>query len=829
MGEAVAWLGAAGAAAMGVLALLPAANTGRWACLCGAAMCAGLSLGVSATRSGFPPGATQGVARLVGRVASAPRETAVGADVLAGLAHGSASLVFELEVEGVQRGDATYPASAAVIVRVEELGTLPPRGTRVRVTGWYRPPGRALNPGSRASTGDGSLAVARVSSVERLDSPHDSPLPRLRLAADAALTASFPAWATPSWRALVKAMTSGVREPALVAPGAEFRMAGMSHILAISGFNVAVLVGVGAAVAASLGAGFSVRALAALATSLLFLLVTEPEVSVLRAGLGAGIAALAGIRGGRARGLGTLGAVAMITLLLDPTSLFSAGFQLSYGVVLGLLTLASAPAERWQARVQAIIDRVPLLGPSAHEHVSVMTGWFVTACASSVVAFTVSTPIALWHGGFVSTYAAPISVFTMPAAALVTIGGVAAIAVGSVFPPAAVVPGSIACGCAAFLAWVARAAADWPCTTWWIGRPAMWWVVAAVAAVVAMWVAPRRWQRCAAALAVCGLAALAWNGPARPHGDWPRAGELRVESLDVGNGACVLVRSHTHAILYDAGTSSDDSAGSRRVVPALAALGVRRIDAIVLSHDRLAHHSAVPEVCRAFDATRVIASGNALDAPSRSLRAVGTWLRARGIEPEPHQAGDAIVVGDIQLEALWPYPKGHESPSDRAGDASLVLRVALAESVESVEIVESVERGAGKVDPPGVTPRAVMLLGGLEPAGCDALRRQFERQSARVAASGAGADVGAGAGEPACSLLVLPRGRGDSEALARLVATIQPRATIATAERTAEGRPGAQRVDILADGAVLAFTWTQSGWRALDEHGALQAHHVADR
>ncbi|MBL9141419.1 MAG: ComEC/Rec2 family competence protein, partial [Phycisphaerae bacterium] len=93
-------------------------------------------------------------------------------------------------------------------------------------------------------------------------------------------------------------MTSGVRDPALAGPGAEFRMAGMSHILAISGFNVAVLVGVGSALAAALGAGVSVRAGAALATSLLFLLVTEPEVSVLRAGLGAGIAALAGMRGG---------------------------------------------------------------------------------------------------------------------------------------------------------------------------------------------------------------------------------------------------------------------------------------------------------------------------------------------------------------------------------------------------------------------------------------------------------------------------------------------------------------------------------------------------
>ncbi|MFO0782777.1 MAG: ComEC/Rec2 family competence protein [Phycisphaerales bacterium] len=808
--RAVVWVAVAGVASLSVLACLSAVDAGRWSCLAGAALFAGLAISLQHQAARLRP-KDEGVARVWGTVASAPRQAATGADVLAVHAYGTASQVFELEATAFEAADGTlHPTLAALVVRVQELGPLPPRGTTVRVTGWYRPPGQQLNPGARAPLGDGSLAVPRRSLVV---AARDGPtlFQRLRLAADALLTAAFPAWAPPTWCALVKAMTTGVREPALALPAAQFRLAGMSHILAISGFNVAVLVGAAGAVARAVGASIASRAAVAVAISAVFLLVTEPEVSVLRAGLGAGLAALAGLAGGRARGLGTLGAVAAYTLATDPDSLYSPGFQLSFGVVLGLLTLASAPSERWQERALACVGRIAPAAAAEHPVTRLVVASLVGACVTSVVAWTVSSPVAAWHGGFFSTYAAPISVLTMPAAALVTMAGVAAMAVGAALPPAAAaVPGAVACGCAGFLDWTAQVACDLPGSAWWTGRPAVWWVAAAMVAVPVAWVAPSAAFRRGAWGALVLLAALLWMGPARPLAGQPPPGTLRADMLDVGNGSCVLVRAGGTCVLFDAGTSSDDSAGSRRMVPALAALGVRHLDAVVLSCDSLEHCSAIPEVVRAFGADRVVVPprlGQAWEraAQGKDRRALGTlaaWLAERGVQPEAHAAGDDLRIGALAARVVWPAPG---ATPERASDAGLALLTWHA-SVQHA--------GAGRATP---ARTALLLTGPLEDEGCAGL-------------------LAWAAGHPGqllpVAVMELPHHGSFREQAAQLVRALEPAAVlrsagaqrvrtdrwagIAPALRGVTALHGALRAEIAPDGSVQLQHWTDRGWAALE-------------
>lgn len=664
-------LAAVGSAALGILAVLPRADDGRWACVAGTALLAGFGIACARLAPALPHGGHEGLACLEGRVASAPRESAVGADALAGFAPSRASAMFELDVEAFVYGGVRTPVQGSVLVRVTDLGELPPRGTRIRATGWFRPPGTALNPGARAPPGDGTLAIPRRTLIEPLGAPTPTLAQRLRRAANTALDASMPAWSGHSVRALVKAMTTGVRDPALTIPAAEFRAAGMSHVLAISGFNVAVLVGAAATAAALLGAGVVGRSIVALAVSGLFLLVTEPEVSVLRAGLGAGLAAAAGLRGGRARGLGTLGAVAAATLVADPAALFTAGFQLSYGVVAALLTLAHPAARRWQARVERVNPGAPWT--RWHETTATVARWFAAACVSSAVAFTASTPIALWHGGFASAYAAPVSVITMPAAALVTIGGVMAAAAGAFAPALGALPAGVACVAAGLLAWVARSTAEWPGAIWWIGRPALWWVVLALASVCVLWAAPWRVLRAGAAVSLAGLALAAWCGAAQPHAVRVPPGTLRLDALNTGGGACALVRSSEHAVLIDAGSAGDDSAGSRRIVPALAALGVRHLDAVVVTRDRLASFSGVPEVVRALAVRRVVVPADTLDPQarvSRAFRALVHVLHAEGVVVEAADAPGAYTANVHVAHGAGPPPEGVIA----AGD----LRIALA-------------------------------------------------------------------------------------------------------------------------------------------------------
>ena len=68
----------------------------------------------------------------------------------------------------------------------------------------------------------------------------------------------------------------------------------------------------------------------------------------------------------------------------------------------------------------------------------------------------------------------------------------------------------------------------------------------------------------------------------------PRMGALQVAVLDVGHGVAVLVRTARHALLYDTGPSfgPDADSGSRIIVPYLRAVGVKRLNGVIVSHDK---------------------------------------------------------------------------------------------------------------------------------------------------------------------------------------------------------------------------------------------------
>jgi competence protein ComEC len=682
---AAAGVACAAAVAAAGFALLRGARSAeaaaaRWWCAVAACAAAGAALACAGgvreaslreARARDPPALREGPVTLRGVVASAPRLDGAGADALAGFARQDPCIVFELEVEEAESRGECAALDASVLVRVQEVGDFPPRGSTVRVRGWYRPSRPPSNPGARGGRGDGSVVVPRRSLVQALPEgvlaqAVDAPLRAMRARADAALAAAMPAWSTRAARALCVAMTTGVRKPGLEEPAADFRAAGMSHVLAISGFNVAVLVAFAGGALAMLGVPTRPRATVAIGVALLFLAATEPEVSVLRAGLGAGLAAAASLRGGRARGLGTLGVVAGATMLLDIDALASPGFQLSYGVVVALLVLAGPAAARWDARATRLWERIAPPRWRASEVAALVRGGLVEACVSGVVAWSVSTPIALRHGGFASLYSAPLSVLTMPLAAIVTVAGVGAMLAAPVSATAASWCGAASAGCAQGLAWMAHEAARAPGSCWWTGRPALWWVAVALLASVGAWSARRAWVRRGAWAALVPVALLLWWGAALPMAGAPPPRTLRADG---------------GALLFDAGSSSDDGAGSRRIVPSLAALGVRRLDALLLSHPSLEHCSGVPELLRAIEVRRIVLAAplarRLAAAREGALAALRRAIESAGVPVETFSAGSELLLPGLRVEVLQPSAT-QRGPTP--GEESLVVRIHAAEA-----------------------------------------------------------------------------------------------------------------------------------------------------
>ncbi len=95
-----------------------------------------------------------------------------------------------------------------------------------------------------------------------------------------------------------------------------------------------------------------------------------------------------------------------------------------------------------------------------------------------------------------------------------------------------------------------------------------------------------------------------------PAQNLPEYGELDIAMIDVGQGLSLLMRTRDRAILYDAGPASPRGGldfGEAAVVPALRALGVRRLDMIIASHGDNDHAGGIASVQRAFPDAAVFA------------------------------------------------------------------------------------------------------------------------------------------------------------------------------------------------------------------------------
>jgi len=131
-------------------------------------------------------------------------------------------------------------------------------------------------------------------------------------------------------------------------------------------------------------------------------------------------------------------------------------------------------------------------------------------------------------------------------------------------------------------------------------------------------------------------------------------GDARVSMFDVGQGLSVLVQTRTHALLFDAGarTRNGLDMGEAVVVPSLHALGVTRIDRLVLSNLDADHAGGRAAVLHAFPEADV----------------------SIGIDSDPSprcEAGTAWRWDGVAFEFLHPpryFP-------DRGNDSSCVLRI----------------------------------------------------------------------------------------------------------------------------------------------------------
>lgn len=437
----------------------------------------------------------------------------------------------------------------------------------------------------------------------------------------------------------------------------DMRATGMSHLNAVSGSNVTLVLMSMIRLSGWLRIRGRWRLIFAGAALVLFVLLCRPQPSVIRAAAMGAVGLLGVSVARRAAGPPALAAAVVVLLIYDPWLAASYGFALSTLATAGLLFFARPWAD-WFARF--LPCRLRRLAD---------------AVAIPVAAQAFCAPVIVLLQGSVSLIGLPANVLAAPLVAPATLAGVVTVIVAGFSASAAVLPAWLAGLPAWGIAWVAHTAAQVP-------MGSLPWVPGAVGALLLAvlllilllsgpWIARAALRRPWLAGGFALVIAAVWTP--MPRFGWPPSGWVYV-ACDVGQGdGGVLATSSDHAVVVDAGPEPGPMAAC------LDRLGIHVVDALVLTHFHADHVGGIEGVfagrtVRAVYVTPVESGGQQSggDEPSDEPL-VRQTSAAHGLTPQPLKTGDALTVAGLQATVVWPSRVLHAGSEQN--NASIVLDV----------------------------------------------------------------------------------------------------------------------------------------------------------
>jgi ComEC/Rec2-related protein len=245
-----------------------------------------------------------------------------------------------------------------------------------------------------------------------------------------------------------------------------FRRSGLSHIVAVSGSNVAIVLGTVMFLVGALD--LRTRVVVAAAALGLFVVVVGPDPSVLRAAAMGAIALATALAGYRAGPLNSLGLAVMAVVALRPGMVWAVGLYLSVAATAGLIVFMGPIARR--------LHRLPV--PVA------------ALVAATVAAQLAVLPILGGVFGEVSVIAPLANILAIPAVAPATILGLAAGCLGLVWPTGGAAVARMASPFAGWILWVARTTGDWDGAVVPLPRTVVWALAGLLG--IAAWAALRQ-------------------------------------------------------------------------------------------------------------------------------------------------------------------------------------------------------------------------------------------------------------------------------------------------------------------------------------------------
>ena len=411
---------------------------------------------------------------------------------------------------------------------------------------------------------------------------------------------------------------------------AAMRIAGLSHLTAVSGANFSIVATLILWLLSLRIQNKRVRIALTAVVLILFTLLVRPSPSVLRAGVMAAVVLIAQVRGDRHSGLHALAGAVTILLLIDPYQGIDPGFILSVLATLGIITLSPAITGYIKSHfpLPAVIAEMVAIPLSA-----------TILCSPVIVALS----------GHFSLASIPINIIVAPLVPLITVSGFVALLL-TPLPVLAIPLAHLAAVLSIPIPYLARSAYQFP-----IIELAKGWQGAGIVLVtfLCVFLSIRASKRARGIIltALLLLPLFLFRGS-----DW------QLYQCDVGQGDALLIRTaRDSAILVDAGPDPD------LIDRCLRKAGIGRISLLVITHLHADHFAGIEGVLRGrrIDSWWI----SPISAADPNLDAIKEII---GSEPSVVSEGMRFAVASTEIKVISPNPQGFPS----INDSSLVLLVA---------------------------------------------------------------------------------------------------------------------------------------------------------
>lgn len=442
-------------------------------------------------------------------------------------------------------------------------------------------------------------------------------------------------------RGLLASLAFGDRSALTSRLQGDYRQAGVFHVLAVSGAQVALLAAVAWHILRLAGLSRGIATLVLCVVVAVYTIFAGGEASILRAAVMATAAAAATSLDLDAPGWNGLGGAMFTLVAVEPAAAFDPGFQLSVAATAGLVAFART----WGSGFLPAIS------------------WASWLLAASLAAQCAVLPVQLhlFHtlpvGGLLA------NMIAVPLASFLLIGVVAFLAIAAVSPGLALPLAWFLERAASFLNAFVHAWAQVPGIDLTVPTPPLWCLVAYCGGLVAL-AAGAPLARTIPIIAAGFLGCLLAGGPRAD-------GQLHLFALDVGQGdSLVVVSPHGRVMVVDTGPGSEDgwSAARSVVAPFLWSNGIARVDRLVISHAHADHVGAAAWFVRTFRVAEV------WEGPTRVPGDV--WKsRRRAVHAGVREIWDGVVI-----DVLGPPAQQAAAPLKVRNDDSVVLSMTLGQA-----------------------------------------------------------------------------------------------------------------------------------------------------